>query len=183
MWWTVLSLSPHNLHLLFCCVLTIFTLIRPSGVVLCCYFSDFLYCPFLERFRVSYKQNCLFPLMRFLLQNLLSISFLVCLKYSFLKLFPSSPLVWLFSLLIFPNTYNFPFLWAFWYLIWQFCSFRYLSFSTFHYFHCTWFYTKIYFYILIICMKVSNSFSFFDFLQTIWFHPCTEGEESFLIIL
>ena len=39
MWLIVSSLSPHSLHLLFCCVLSILALIyiRSYGVVLCCY--------------------------------------------------------------------------------------------------------------------------------------------------
>ena len=68
-------------------------------------------------------------LMRFLHCSLVSISFLVLLRYSFLILsFISAYLMVPAS--IFPSTCKFPFLWAFWFfLIWYFYSFRHLMFS------------------------------------------------------
>ena len=45
MWLIVLSLSPHNLHLLFCCILSIFffDMNGPYSVVLCCYQERFCF--------------------------------------------------------------------------------------------------------------------------------------------
>ena len=48
--------------------------------------------------------------MRFWLQNFISRSFHICLRYSFLIFFLSSLLVWWYLLPKFPNTCNFPFL-------------------------------------------------------------------------
>ena len=42
MWLMVSSLSPHNLHLLFCCVLSILAF-GSYGVVLCCYWERFFF--------------------------------------------------------------------------------------------------------------------------------------------
>ena len=41
MWLMLSSLSPHNLHLLFCCVLSILALIWLVVIVLCCYQEKF----------------------------------------------------------------------------------------------------------------------------------------------
>ena len=54
------------------------------------------------------------PLIRFLLQNLVSRCFLVRLKYFF---FLSSPFVWWCPFLIFPSKCNFPFLQTFWFYL------------------------------------------------------------------
>ena len=55
----------------------------------------------------------LIHLMKFLLQGLVSSSFPIHLRYSFLFCFLLSPLVWWCPFPIFPNTCEFPFLWTF----------------------------------------------------------------------
>ena len=41
MWLIISSLSPHSLHLLFCCVFSILTLVSPCDVVLSCCLKKF----------------------------------------------------------------------------------------------------------------------------------------------
>ena len=76
-----------------------------------------------------------------------------------LFLFLSSLLIWWGHLRIFRSTCNFPSLQEFWFLIWQFHSWRFLSFSTFHYEYGT-FHSKISWWYIYCFYQSLHFFSF-----------------------
>ena len=112
------------------------------------------------------KTYVFIPLMRFLLQSLLSRSFLDHLRYSFLIFFFLLRLLYgvrfqysqVLVIFLFSKLSDS-------FLIRLFSFFRHVSFSTSYYEPGIFFYAKFhsYFllYIFIICLRVSNSFSFF----------------------
>ena len=101
--------------------------------------------------------------MRFLQHTFESKFFLVRLGWSFVIFLPY-PIVWWRQISMFPSTYNFPFLPAFWFFIICQLSSLICFFFTFHYEHCWFFYAKFHSYILAVyslCLyQTSNFFSF-----------------------
>ena len=110
------------------------------------------------------------PLMRFLMYRLVSSSFFVPFRYSFLKCFPSSPFLWC-PLPLFPSICNFPFLNFSWFdssipsVMRRFL----LLIISMTYFSMPNSIPMSWLLILTACIMVSNSFHFW---QKVWYCPC-----------
>ena len=122
--------------------------------------------------RVSYIGTTQFfiSLMKFLLCILVSSTFLVLLKYSFLNIFLSSLLVWECQPPVFPNNSKFPFLQAFWFA-WFGCAISSVI-SHIPLFIISWKHIQRQIPSLFTTViRVSYSFSFL----AAWCRPCTFG--------
>ena len=75
----VSSLSSHNLHQLFCCILSILLSHRPYSIALCC---------FQQRFSFSFKASLSLPFLSILMRDFVCLSLEVCIQlFFFLFLF------------------------------------------------------------------------------------------------
>ena len=124
----------------------------------------FLSCPFLEWSRVSYEGDSLGICLWWDFCYIIWFRIVFLFSWDILsKFFLSSLLAWWCLLPIFPSIYNVPFSERFdFFLIWQFYSFRHLSFSIFNtcmaHFSLPNSIPISSLYILTACIKVSNSF-------------------------